>query len=178
MIGVLGFYSRLGLGIFLLTTASRTALGPTQPPIQWIPGALSLGVKLTTHFRLMPRSRMRGAISPLHLYVFMAWWLVTHRDNFTFTYTFIRRYVRYQKTVMLNWWQILLYVARHMKAIFRRITVSKRVLVRCGGGDKNNNWLLYQISFVSFNSWDTYRKVMKILFLKFYKTLTWIWNDT
>jgi hypothetical protein len=27
------------------TTASRTALGSTQPPIQWVPGALSLGVK-------------------------------------------------------------------------------------------------------------------------------------
>jgi hypothetical protein len=32
-------------GNFLFTTASRTALGPTQPSIQWIPGALSLGVK-------------------------------------------------------------------------------------------------------------------------------------
>jgi hypothetical protein len=27
------------------STASRTALGSTQPPIQWVPGALSLGVK-------------------------------------------------------------------------------------------------------------------------------------
>jgi hypothetical protein len=44
-IGVLGFDSRRGLGIFLFTNASRTALGHTQPPIQWIPGALSLGVK-------------------------------------------------------------------------------------------------------------------------------------
>jgi hypothetical protein len=37
--------SRRGLGIFLFTTASRMALGPTQPPIQWLPGSLFLGVK-------------------------------------------------------------------------------------------------------------------------------------
>jgi hypothetical protein len=42
-IGVLGFDSRRGLGIFLFATASRKALGPTQPPIQWVTGALSLG---------------------------------------------------------------------------------------------------------------------------------------
>jgi hypothetical protein len=34
-----------GLGIFLITTASRPALGPAQPPIQWVPGAVSLAVK-------------------------------------------------------------------------------------------------------------------------------------
>jgi hypothetical protein len=44
-IGVLGFDPRRGLGIFLFTTASRTALGPTRPPIQWVKGALTLGVK-------------------------------------------------------------------------------------------------------------------------------------
>jgi len=27
-----------GHGMFLFTTASRPALGPTQPPIQWIRG--------------------------------------------------------------------------------------------------------------------------------------------
>jgi hypothetical protein len=45
MIGVLGFDSWRGLGIILFTSASRTASGPTQPPIQWVPGALSLSVK-------------------------------------------------------------------------------------------------------------------------------------
>jgi hypothetical protein len=44
-IGVLRFDSRRGLGIFLFTTAYRTDLGPTQPPIQWVLGALSLGIK-------------------------------------------------------------------------------------------------------------------------------------
>jgi hypothetical protein len=31
------------------TTASRQAVGPTQPPIQWVPRALSLGVKQPGH---------------------------------------------------------------------------------------------------------------------------------
>jgi hypothetical protein len=37
----------LTLGVFLFTTASRTALVTTQPPIQWVQRALSLGVKAT-----------------------------------------------------------------------------------------------------------------------------------
>jgi hypothetical protein len=37
---------RRGLGIFLFDTIPRPALGPTQPPIQQEPGALSLEVKL------------------------------------------------------------------------------------------------------------------------------------
>jgi hypothetical protein len=44
-----GFESRQGPGIFLFTTASRTALGPTQPPIQWVPAVLSLRVKRPEH---------------------------------------------------------------------------------------------------------------------------------
>jgi hypothetical protein len=40
-----GFDFRQGQEIFLLSTASRPALGPTQPPIQSVPGVLSPGVK-------------------------------------------------------------------------------------------------------------------------------------
>jgi len=65
------------------------ALGPTQPPIQWKQGALSLGIK---------RPRCEADHSPpssaelknewsytsIPQYVFIAWCLVKHRNNFTF----------------------------------------------------------------------------------------------
>jgi hypothetical protein len=34
-----------GFKIFLFSTPSRPTLGPTQPPIEWVQGALSPGVK-------------------------------------------------------------------------------------------------------------------------------------
>jgi len=55
-------------------------------------------MKLTTHLHLVPRLRMCGAIPLLpqcifmawclisNGYIFMAWYIVKHRDNFTFTF--------------------------------------------------------------------------------------------
>jgi hypothetical protein len=40
-----GFESRQVVKIHLFTTASRSTLGPIQPPIQSVPGTLSLGAK-------------------------------------------------------------------------------------------------------------------------------------
>jgi len=80
-----------GWDSFLLATASGSALGTIQPPIQWVPGALPQGVKhqvvkLITHFHLVSRL-MRGAIPPLTQYV-MVRYLVKQRDNLTFTFQF------------------------------------------------------------------------------------------
>jgi hypothetical protein len=36
---------RVPVGSRIFSTSSRPALGPTQPPIQWVPGALSPSVK-------------------------------------------------------------------------------------------------------------------------------------
>jgi hypothetical protein len=49
--------------IFLFSISSGPALGPNQPPTQWLSGSLSLrgngwGVKMTTHLHLVPRSRI------------------------------------------------------------------------------------------------------------------------
>jgi len=70
-----------------LTTMSKPALGPTHPPIQWIPGALSLGVR-----RPGPFARMRGAIPPLPQYAFMEWCLVeAQRQLYLYLLPFTRR---------------------------------------------------------------------------------------
>jgi hypothetical protein len=88
-----GFKSRQGLGIFLFTTASRPALESSQPSVQWLRGALSLGGKAAGReadhsHNLMSRSRMRRCTAPLPQYAFMAWCSVKrHRDKFTFTYS-------------------------------------------------------------------------------------------
>jgi hypothetical protein len=62
---------RAPVGSRILFTSSIPAMGPTQPSIQRVPGALSPGVKrqgivkLTTHLQLVPRLRKCGSIHPL-----------------------------------------------------------------------------------------------------------------
>jgi hypothetical protein len=76
------FDSRRGLGIFLFTTVSIRALEPTQPPIQRVPGALSLEVKCPG--READHSPPSSAVvknewnyTSTPQYVFMAWCLVS-----------------------------------------------------------------------------------------------------
>jgi hypothetical protein len=98
------------LGIFLFTTVSRTALGPTLPPIQWVPCALSLGVKRpgreSDHSpHLVPRSKSEWSYTSTTQYAFMALCLVKHKDDFIFTFyiLFIARYlVKYRDNLTLN----------------------------------------------------------------------------
>jgi hypothetical protein len=95
-LGYRGFESRQRLGIFRYTTASRTALGPTYPHIQWVSGAVSLGVKRPgreADHSPPSSAEVKNAWSytstPQH--TFMAWCSFkkkrkAYRDNFTFTF--------------------------------------------------------------------------------------------
>jgi hypothetical protein len=67
-----GHGSNPGRGkIFIFNTASRQALGPTQPSIQWVVGAVSPGIKWlgceADHSQLMLRSIIRGSLRPFYL---------------------------------------------------------------------------------------------------------------
>jgi hypothetical protein len=71
-----GFDPQQRQRIFLLASASRPALGITQPPVQWVPGVLSPGAKrgrdviVTTHSHLVPKLSMSRSYtsSPCRLY--------------------------------------------------------------------------------------------------------------
>jgi hypothetical protein len=72
-----------------LAAASRPVLGLIQPPIQWVQGASSPGIKrLGSEADHSPPSvaevnnAWRHTSTP---HVFIAWCLVKHRENFTFT---------------------------------------------------------------------------------------------
>jgi hypothetical protein len=72
------------MGYVLFPTASRPALGPTQPPIQRLQGVLFSRVKqpgreVDQSSPYSAEVKMRGTIPPLSQYVFMAWRLVKHK---------------------------------------------------------------------------------------------------
>jgi len=46
----------------------------------------SQGMKLTTHLHLVPRLRMYGVVLPIPQYIFVAWYLLKHREYLTFTF--------------------------------------------------------------------------------------------
>jgi hypothetical protein len=95
-IEVLGLDSRRGLGIFLFTTASRTALGHTQLPIQWVTGTLSLGVKRARREADHSPPSSAEVIECVELYLQspnMPSWRgselkIKHSDIFTFVFTY------------------------------------------------------------------------------------------
>jgi hypothetical protein len=80
-----GIATGYGLGIFLFTTVFIMALGSTQPPVQGVLGVKQLGCEADHSPLSSAEVKNVWSYTSTPQYVFMAWCLVKHRDNFTFT---------------------------------------------------------------------------------------------
>jgi hypothetical protein len=73
---------------FFVATASNPAQGHTHGPFQCVPEALSPGVKLIIHLRLVTRLRMREDIPFTTTIRPHGSCAVKHRDSVTFTFVY------------------------------------------------------------------------------------------
>jgi hypothetical protein len=86
-----GVEVRVLVGSRIFSTSLRPFLEPTQPPIQWVPGALTPGVKRPRreagHSQIVPSGQKKcGYIHQLpHKPSRRSAYLVKHRGNFTFS---------------------------------------------------------------------------------------------
>jgi hypothetical protein len=81
-------------GIFLFDTVTRRAVKPTQPPVQWVPGALSLGVKRVGREAdhspsSLPMSKNVWSYTSTSQYVFIAWCSVKAEGQLYFTLLYL-----------------------------------------------------------------------------------------
>jgi hypothetical protein len=74
-----GFYPRKGLKFFLFAAVSRPSLGYTLPSIKWLGREADDSPPTGTEIKNV------WGYTSAPPYVFMTWYLVTHKDNFTVT---------------------------------------------------------------------------------------------
>jgi len=93
--------------LFHLTTGSKPALRPTQPPVHWVQGHLSQVVKRPDRDDCSHSSSAEvmnsWSYTSAPQYVSMAWYLGEHRDNSNFTLIILYSFRRQVVTTVPMW---------------------------------------------------------------------------
>jgi hypothetical protein len=79
-----GIAVRVPVGSRTISTSSRPDLGPTQPPIQWVPGVKLLGREANHSPPASVEVTQMWLYTSTPPFAFMTWCFIKHRDNFTF----------------------------------------------------------------------------------------------
>jgi hypothetical protein len=66
----------VGVEFLLLATASRVFVGPTQPPIHWVPGVKRPGCKIDRLLQSSADVKNEWSHASTRPYFFMAWYLI------------------------------------------------------------------------------------------------------
>jgi hypothetical protein len=135
---------------------SRPALGPTQPPVQWVPGVLSPGLKrgrgvtLTTHPHLVPRSSMsRSYTSSPPKRLHGVWW-----DSFSFRVS-TRLFVSTSCVLRIKVCVCVLCESRHVA-----VSDSLEVMWRCHSSAEEDPSAVPSLEIKLFQSTRTTRVTM------------------
>jgi hypothetical protein len=118
------------MGIFLFMTVSRPVLGPTQAPIQWVPGALSLGAKQPGREAYNSPPYSTEAKEWVELYLYSpdtpswrgAQW--KHRSNFTFTLLILYFGKFSWRQEVLNWIRSISWVWVPIQELWRTVVTA------------------------------------------------------
>jgi hypothetical protein len=97
---------------------------------------------------------MRGAITPLPQYAFMAWCLVKHRDNFTFTFSVVDFCVSVIYVLRKIWSNI----SGESKTVYHKN--KQYITVIWGCIQKFLDWVDYEITTTKNTRWEATQRVM------------------
>jgi hypothetical protein len=104
----------LCLGIFLFATAPGPALGPSQPPIHWLPGVKRQGREADNSPPFSAEVKNTWSYTSSPPYAFMAWCLVKQRENFTHVTTHVE-----------DLWLVPKFIVRGFRVVFCCIKTAK-----------------------------------------------------
>jgi hypothetical protein len=90
---------------------------------------------------------MRGAVPPLLQYVFVAWCLIKHRDNFTFTFTVLNTYQSPAESTVLLVSEVSVYC--YSVGCFHFIKMKNNLYLEA---TISSLWLLGSVSLVRISS--------------------------
>jgi hypothetical protein len=146
---------------FLFSTSSRSTLGSTQPPIQWVLGAISPGVKrtgreadhLTPTNAEVKKTWVYTSTSP---YAFIAKCLINYAQGQFYLYlqwlfgVYMEPFILYYNILLINF--TLLYAWDYMYLLQYIIHAAARVRVRaacgfCGGKSDTGAGFLRVLQF-------------------------------
>jgi hypothetical protein len=145
------------------------ALGPTQPPIQWVTGGLFLGVKrpgCEADHSPSSSSEVKNAwrYTSTPQFIFMAWCLLKHRDNFALRLPyceylfscFRHESLFYLSTLFLN-----SHICKYFQVILKFGYIMTMLLALVARFSMKDNWVAEKTTWIGLHRSEAHHSQVK-----------------